>query len=120
MSLLGDGVDVPIGLQSLRGLPFLIGSADCMKRNLESRVEVMVPVEDPRLQQELRAILDLQLGEATGGWEMRADGTYVKRRPKSEGPDVQSLLIERAEKRLRESSRLRRRKPKGIARRIGH
>lgn len=99
---------------------YYIGSADCMKRNLESRVEVMVPVEDPRLQQELRAILDLQLGEATGGWEMRADGTYVKRRPKSEGPDVQSLLIERAEKRLRESSRLRRRKPKGIARRIGH
>ena len=34
-----------------------------MKRNLESRVEAMVPVEDPRLQKELRAILDLQLDD---------------------------------------------------------
>jgi polyphosphate kinase len=32
---------------------YLIGSADCMKRNLESRVEVVVPVEEAALRQEL-------------------------------------------------------------------
>jgi polyphosphate kinase len=42
---------------------YYIGSADCMKRNLESRVEAMVPVEDPRLQRELRALLDAQLND---------------------------------------------------------
>ncbi len=31
---------------------FLLGSADCMKRNLESRVEVVAPVEDPLLRKE--------------------------------------------------------------------
>ena len=33
---------------------YFIGSADCMKRNLESRVEVVAPVEDPQLRKELR------------------------------------------------------------------
>ena len=51
---------------------YYIGSADCMKRNLESRVEVLAPVEDPRLQKELRAILDLQLADQRGAWDMRA------------------------------------------------
>jgi polyphosphate kinase len=96
---------------------YYIGSADCMKRNLESRVEVMVPVEDPHLRQELRTILDLQLGDS-GAWDMRSDGTYVKRRSKSPALDAQHQLIDWAEKRIRESSRLRRRKPKGIARRL--
>ena len=98
---------------------YYIGSADCMKRNLESRVEVMVPVEDPHLRQDLRTILDLQLGDP-GGWEMKSDGTYVKRRAKPGAPDAQHQLIDWAEKRLRESTRLRRRKPKGIARRLVH
>src|SRR5271156_2908971 len=42
---------------------YFIGSADCMKRNLESRVEVVVPVEDPALREQLRHILDLQLND---------------------------------------------------------
>jgi polyphosphate kinase len=95
---------------------YYIGSADCMKRNLESRVEVMVPVEDPHLRQELRTILEMQLGDS-GAWDMKSDGTYVKRRSKTT-PNAQHQLIDWAEKRLRESTRLRRRKPKGIARRL--
>jgi polyphosphate kinase len=89
-----------------------------MKRNLESRVEVMVPVEDPHLRHELRTILDVQLGATDGAWDMKSDGTYVKRLAKTPGPDAQHLLIERSDKRLRESTRLRRRRPKGIARRL--
>ena len=58
---------------------YFIGSADCMKRNLESRVEVLVPVEDPALRQELRAILDTQLAPKRGAWEMQPDGSYVQR-----------------------------------------
>src|SRR5204862_3507840 len=45
---------------------YFIGSADCMKRNLESRVAVVVPVEDPTLRLQLREMLDGQLGPDHG------------------------------------------------------
>ena len=97
---------------------YWIGSADCMKRNLESRVEVLCPVEDPRHRQEIQAILDLQLEDQRSAWEMDSDGSYTQREPKRpDDPGSQELLIERAEKRLRSATRLRKRKPKGIARR---
>lgn len=97
---------------------YWIGSADCMKRNLESRVEVLCPVDDPRHRQEIQSILDLQLEDQRSGWEMDADGSYTQRTPKKpDDPGSQDLLIERAEKRLKSATRLRKRKPKGIARR---
>ena len=102
------------------GMPeYFIGSADCMKRNLESRVEVLTPVEDPRLQKELRAILDLHLADQRNAWEMASDGTYVQRRKPGAEIGSQQHLIERAERRQREASRLKKRRPKGIARRLG-
>jgi polyphosphate kinase len=57
---------------------YLIGSADAMTRNLESRVEVLVPIEDPQLRKELRAVLDCQLKPNRCQWEMNADGSYVR------------------------------------------
>lgn len=58
---------------------YFIGSADMMQRNLQNRVEVMVPVEDPELRQELRLILDVQLGDPRSAWDMQADGSYIQR-----------------------------------------
>jgi polyphosphate kinase len=57
---------------------YFIGSADAMARNLESRVEVLVPVEDPQLRKELRTVLDCQLKPNRCQWEMRSDGSYVR------------------------------------------
>ena len=96
---------------------YLIGSADCMKRNLESRVEVIVPVEDPQLRQDLRAVLDAHLGAATGAWDMQPDGSYRRREGGELAKTAQQVLIELAEKRTKDSTRLRRRRPKGFARR---
>jgi polyphosphate kinase len=98
---------------------YYIGSADCMKRNLESRVEVLTPVEEQRLQKELRSILDLHLADERNAWEMAPDGTYTQRRKPGADVGSQQLLIERAERRQREASRLKKRRPKGIARRLG-
>ncbi|MFO1423677.1 MAG: polyphosphate kinase 1 [Candidatus Competibacteraceae bacterium] len=100
---------------------YFIGSADCMKRNLESRVEVVTPVEPPELRQKLRQILDVQLKDRRGAWDMQPDGSYVQRMP-GEGDDPrgsQQILIELAEQRQKEAQRLKKRKPKGIARRAG-
>jgi len=58
---------------------YYIGSADLMTRNLESRVEVVAPVDDERLRQELRLILDVQLSSKKHVWEMQPDGTYVQK-----------------------------------------
>ena len=99
---------------------YFIGSADCMKRNLEDRVEVITPVEAPDLQRELQQILDVQLNDRRSAWDMQADGSYVQRMP-GENDDPrgsQQILIELAERRQKEAQRLKKRKPKGIARRI--
>jgi polyphosphate kinase len=91
---------------------FLIGSADLMQRNLESRVETVVPVEDPALKAELRRLLDVQLADARSAWEMRADGTYVQRR--GEGPSSHEIFVERAEKELKAATRLPNRRTKSL------
>ncbi len=99
---------------------YFIGSADCMKRNLEDRVEVVAPVEAPDLQRELQQILDVQLNDRRSAWDMQSDGSYVQRMP-GEGDDQrgsQQILIDLAERRQKEAQRLKKRKPKGMARRI--
>jgi polyphosphate kinase len=95
---------------------YFIGSADCMTRNLESRVEVVVPVEGPALRKDLRAVLDVQLTANGDAWEMDAEGEYHRTAP----PDAkrcQQVLIELAERRLKDATRLRKRPLKGFARR---
>jgi polyphosphate kinase len=62
---------------------YYIGSADLMTRNLEGRVEVLVPVETPELRDELRLILNVQLGDRRNAWEMRYDGSYEQRQPRN-------------------------------------
>jgi polyphosphate kinase len=95
---------------------YYIGSADCMTRNLEHRVEVLAPVEPAALRAELNAILEAQLAKNRNGWEMQPDGTYVQHRvPRSDG-GCQEALIVRAEGRHRDATRLKRRQQKGFAR----
>ena len=96
---------------------YYLGSADVMQRNLERRVEVLAPIDDPRLQAELRFFLDAQLDDERGAWDMRADGSYVQRTGDASAKHCQQQMIERTEARLKDATRLRRRKVAGIARR---
>ncbi len=85
---------------------YYIGSADMMQRNLESRVEVHAPVEDPELRQELRLILDVQLADQRSAWDMQPDGTYVQRKPvEGNAKGAQETLIGVAERRLAAASK---------------
>ena len=95
---------------------YYIGSADAMQRNLEKRVEVLCPIEDARLQTELRFILDTELTDQRGAWDMLPDGAYVHRTGVG-AKHSQVQLIERTERRLKEATRLRRRKVQAIAKR---
>jgi polyphosphate kinase len=88
---------------------YYIGSADAMQRNLEHRVEVLCPIEDARLQAELRFVLDTQLADQRGAWDMTSDGSYTQRNGLG-ARHSQVQLIEHTERRLKEATRLRRRK----------
>lgn len=98
---------------------YFIGSADAMKRNLEHRVEVIVPVEDPVIRGDLREIIDTQLKDATCAWEMQSDGTYRRREPGDglTGRCSQEVLIELAGKRNRDVTRLKKRRSKHFGQR---
>ena len=58
-----------------------------MSRNLESRVEVVTPVDAPALQPRLKFVLDTQRNDRRSAWEMQADGTYWLE-PYETGPGV--------------------------------
>ncbi len=92
---------------------YYIGSADCMRRNLESRVDSLVPVEAPHLRREVRAILKVQLNDGRSAWDMQSDGSYVQRTGATRG--THELLIDRAERWHREATRLKRRRARPIA-----
>ncbi|MGH7879074.1 MAG: polyphosphate kinase 1, partial [Candidatus Binataceae bacterium] len=89
---------------------YYIGSADCMTRNLESRVEAVAPVESPGLRAELRAALDAQLRPNRCRWVMQADGSYLR---DASDESCQQLLIDLAER----SKKQRQRRRRGFARR---
>ncbi len=66
---------------------YYIGSADIMTRNLEYRVEVLVPIELDAHKQECLQILNACLKDNTSSWRLQADGRYV--RNKIEGEETQ-------------------------------
>lgn len=55
-----------------------MGSADWMPRNLDKRVEIMFPVEDPALKQAVIRILDVQLEDNVKAHILQPDGSYEK------------------------------------------
>jgi polyphosphate kinase len=74
----------------------LIGSADLMPRNLDSRVELVAPVEDPALRAELLDVLERCFADDANAWELDEEGVW---RRLSEGAaerrSVQAELQER-------------------------
>jgi polyphosphate kinase len=86
---------------------YYIGSADCMRRNLESRVETVFPVEPPELRAELDRMLTVQLADQRSAWDMHSDGTYTQRTP-GPGDDARSaqeIFIDLAHERARAAAK---------------
>ena len=76
----------------------LIGSADWQRRNLEERIEVVVPITDEEAQGRLIRTLSFCLEDNRLAWDLHADGRYVQRRA-NDGEPVHALhdtLMDRA------------------------
>ena len=72
---------------------YYIGSADLMPRNLDTRVELLAPVEDPELQAELEDTMERCLADDTFSWTLDSDGVWTRRHDRTRS--VHRELMER-------------------------
>jgi polyphosphate kinase len=77
------------------GGEYYLGSADMMDRNLDRRVEAVVPVTAPELQARLREILEVELADDVRAWELQSDGSWYKT-PVTRGLNAQQRFQELA------------------------
>jgi polyphosphate kinase len=73
----------------------LMGSADLMPRNLDSRVELVAPVEEMALKAELMDVLERCFADTANTWELDSDGNWTRRRAEGEERSVQEELMAR-------------------------
>jgi polyphosphate kinase len=85
---------------------YWIGSPDLMPRNLDNRLEVIAPVEDPLLQQRLARTFDRLMGANANAWELGSDGSWTRVRPKKDErhEDAQEALMRRVRRTYRRST----------------
>ena len=84
-----------------------IGSADWRERNLNERVETVVPVLDQALKERIEALLDAALAYNCRSWELQPDGSWRRHTP-AEGEadlDYHELLMRDALDRSRKGAR---------------
>jgi polyphosphate kinase len=93
----GDGVGQPA---------WYIGSADLMPRNLDRRVEAVLPVADPDLRRRLQEVVDVNLADDVLAWELTGDGSWEKV-PTVDGVNTHEVLQARARQRARRDPEIR-------------
>jgi polyphosphate kinase len=69
-----------------------IGSADLMPRNLDTRVELVTPVDDPSLREDLLDTLERSLADDSNSWDLGSDNVWRRRTP--QGPEPRSVQRE--------------------------
>jgi len=74
---------------------FFLGSADWMRRNLDHRMETIIPVSDLKLTQELEQVRHVLDNDNCSAWEMQSDAGYTRRTPQKgeKCRDAQSVFI---------------------------
>ena len=82
------------GAQDPVGGKFYMGSADWMYRNLNNRIEVIVPILDSDLKSQLLRDLDYQIHDRVQTWELSSSGEYSARHPeKSDEVGIHDYFI---------------------------
>ena len=85
-----------------------IGSPDLMSRNLDHRIEVLVPVENARIRQDVHAILDSALDDDVNAWVLAPAGTWTRATPGDKPVSHHATMMRRAQARARRGTRERR------------
>jgi polyphosphate kinase len=82
---------------------YLLGSADLMPRNLDHRIEILVPIEDARAQRQLERTFESIMEDTRWSWALRADGRWERIRAKKgrQGQSLHGALMRRARDRAR-------------------
>jgi polyphosphate kinase len=77
---------------------YWLGSPDLMPRNLDTRVELLAPVDAAPLREQLEDTLERCLADDTFGWELRSDGDWTRRSggTRSVHRELMELAAERA------------------------
>ena len=79
-----------------------IGSADWQRRNLDDRVEAVVPINDPELQLRIKTILRFALEDRRSAWELQSDGRWIPYIPQNDeeaASGFQDVLMRRIQQR---------------------
>jgi polyphosphate kinase len=79
-----------------------------MSRNLDHRIEVLVPVENARLRQDVHATLDSALADDTNSWLLEPDGTWTRADPGSKPHNHHGTMMRRVQAKARRRARERR------------
>jgi polyphosphate kinase len=87
-----------------------IGSPDLMQRNLDHRIEVLMPVENARVRAEINAILDSALADDVNAWVLDVSGEWSRVTPAkpSRPHSHHETMMQRSLKRARRGARERR------------
>lgn len=78
---------------------YFISSADWMERNLNKRIELLVPVEDKRCKEKLRELLNISKSDTVKARNLQPDGSYRRISTKGEPFNSQEAFIDLAQKR---------------------
>jgi polyphosphate kinase len=72
---------------------WLVGSADWMYRNLNTRVEAAFPIKDEHARRRLARVVEIMEADRLRAWDMRADGAYERREPPEDADPLSPAAI---------------------------
>ncbi|MCR4781950.1 MAG: RNA degradosome polyphosphate kinase [Lachnospiraceae bacterium] len=80
-----------------------LGSADWMPRNLDRRVEIVYPVEDSKIKEEVFHYLEVELNDTRKAYILNKNGAYSRSKTIDENSGSQEIFKREAEERLKRS-----------------
>ncbi len=86
-----------------------MSTADWMPRNLDKRIELLVPIDDPVARQRCINVLDTCFSDNCNSWKLQSDGTWIRKKPgKKKAVRSQEVLYKSAQTQIKNALKARR------------